>query len=177
MLKNPKLLLHMGKAIYADQTKPGTSRKSPGSEKEIAKLKKRDNNLKQMQEDAGGRQEEFGECRAKRTAIRGELAGLEVELQSARKVVTMPTLSALEQYIQTITTGAEPKTYDERRPILEALVDLKIEHADRKLLITGSVPVPSLAAFSGDGENSYSGVRANSSSPLYIPFILNARVA
>lgn len=175
LLKNPRLLLEMGKAIYADQLKPD-EKKVSRIEKNIAKLKMRDRNLKQMQEEATD-PEEYGECKSKRTVLRGELAGLEVELREARKVVMMPSLSALEQHLLTITTGEEPTTYDERRPILEALVDLRMEYADGRLVITGKVPVPNAAAFSGDGENCYRGVQANSSSPLYIPFILNVRVA
>ena len=55
-----------------------------------------------------------------------------MELREARKVVTMPSLSALEKRLETITTGAEPTTYDERRPILEGLVDLRMEYCGRK---------------------------------------------
>jgi DNA invertase Pin-like site-specific DNA recombinase len=175
LLKKPRTLLEMGKAIYADQLKPD-EKKVSRIEKDIAKLRIRDRNLKQMQEEATD-PEEYSEARAKRTAIRGELAGLEVELREAQKVVMMPSLSALEKHLETIMTGEEPKTFDERRPILDGLVDLRMEYADAKLLITGKLPVPNAAAFSKDGENYYSGVHANSISPLYIPFILNVRVA
>ena len=175
MLKNPKLLLEMGRAIYADQLKPDDA-KVDRMEKQLAKLRLRDRNLEEMQEEAAT-PEEYKRCREKRTALRGEVAALEVELREAKKVVTMPSLSALEKHLETIMTGEEPKTYDERRPILESLVDLRVEYADGKIEITGKVPVPNAAAFSGDGDNCYPLVHPDSNSTLYIPFILNVEVA
>jgi hypothetical protein len=126
--------------------------------KQMAQLQKRDRNLKQMQEEAGT-PEEFSECRTKRNPIRGELANLELELRESQKVVALPSLSALEQRLETITTGAEPKTYEERRPVLEALVDLRMEYLDGELTIEGKVPV---SEASEAGKNCHSGVGADS---------------
>jgi DNA invertase Pin-like site-specific DNA recombinase len=175
MLKNPRLLLQMGRAIYADSLKPDEKR-ATRIEKEIAQLRKRDGNLEKMQEEAAT-PEEYKRCREKRSAIRSELGLLEVELLEAKKVVMMPSLSALEAHLETITTGAEPTTYDERRPILEGLVDLRMEYLAGDLRIEGKVPVDDSAALVSGGEKCYSGVQPGSNSPRYIPFILNVRVA
>jgi DNA invertase Pin-like site-specific DNA recombinase len=159
MLKNPALLLAMGKAIYADHLKPDAE-KVTRIERRIAQLEKRDRNLMQMQEDAST-PEEYQKCRERRNTIRWELASLEVELRDARKVVVLPSLSALEQRLETITTGAEPTTYEERRPILEELVDLRMEYADGNLRIEGKVPLDEPSDLTGDGENHYRAVRAD----------------
>jgi hypothetical protein len=56
-------------------------------------------------------------------------------------VVALPSLHAVEAAMRRIAEGSEPETYDERRPILEKLVDLRISYYDDDLQIDGKVPV------------------------------------
>src|SRR5262249_40413911 len=94
--------------------------------------------------DAGS-DEEYDELQKDRNVVRSEIALLEVEIRSVGRVVNLPTIHQLEASVQRITNGPEPKTYDERRDVLEGLQDFRVEFNSRTgwATITGKVPVGS----------------------------------
>jgi hypothetical protein len=79
-----------------------------------------------------------------------EIARIEAELRAAGSVMGLPALNIIEAGCRQIAEGPEPETYEERRPILEKLADLKITYNhDRIVEITGKVPVPVPEAAAG----------------------------
>ena len=79
--------------------------------------------------------------------------------------MNLPPLRELEASLREITSGDEPETYEERRDILEGLLDLRVTYADGELEITGQVPYmdPAAAATPKDGKkNCYSRLGADS---------------
>jgi hypothetical protein len=72
-----------------------------------------------------------------------EVAKIQAELRAANSVMGLPPLHVIEAGCRQIAEGPAPETYEERRPILEKLADLKIfyDH-DHIVEITGKVPVP-----------------------------------
>ena len=64
----------------------------------------------------------------------------------------MPPLHAAHAALREITEGAEPETYEERRPILEGILDLRLKYANGDLEIEGKVPVPDVAVSAASGK-------------------------
>jgi hypothetical protein len=78
---------------------------------------------------------------------------IEAELADAGRVLSLPPAYVVKAACDEITAVEnEPQTYEERRPILESLIDLKLYYAKGHLVITGKVPVPSDAALAGGGK-------------------------
>ena len=176
LLKAPKVLLEMGRSHLAAQAKPHLNA-AQEIEQELARLRQRERNLDRMMKEARN-DKEYDECRTERNAIRVEIASKEVELRTSGKVVNLPPLDLLQAQVERITSGPEPKTYEERRPILEGLLDLRIEWGHGEMTITGKVPMSELPQ---NVTNSYSSVDGYSNlsrtSFQAIPFILKRRVA
>jgi hypothetical protein len=79
------------------------------------------------------------------------IAEIEIDLRAAGSVMTLPTARVIEAGCRRIVeSGVKLETSEERRPILEKFVDLKMIYGDGEVVIEGKVPVPEAAAVSGD---------------------------
>lgn len=94
---------------------------------------------------------------------------IEQELAAAGRVVSLPPRRATEGALREITNGPEPRTYERRRSILEAIVDLRINYLEGNLEIEGKVPVPefSLVASAGGQKNRYRRLGADANRQRY----------
>jgi DNA invertase Pin-like site-specific DNA recombinase len=175
LLKQPKLLLEMGRSHYADQNAPNAELMDETGV-QINRLKQTDRNLTRMMEEAANDQE-YAKQQAKRREIRNQIASLEVQLRTAGRVVNLPPLQMLEAQVRRITSRPEPTTYEGRRHILEGIINFKVMYADGWATITGEVSVSEGAAAGGDGKKRDRGIHADSDNYQPIPFILTERVA
>jgi site-specific DNA recombinase len=147
LLKDPRLLLELGRAYYEGLAKPEGGE---GLERELEGLKAKRERISNMIEDgitpyAKGREKIHG-CDAR-------IRQIEAELSAAGRAVSLPPQHAAEAALREITAGSEPKTYDRRRNILEGIVDLRMSYYDGDLKIEGKVPVPDAPASSaGSGK-------------------------
>jgi DNA invertase Pin-like site-specific DNA recombinase len=175
-LRDPKLLLEMGRHYYDAQAKPEKNMQE--LERGMARLRQLERNLGKSMEDA----QTDAECdrlRADRKEIRAKIAELEVELRATDQTATLPPLHAVQTALDRITAGPEPETYDEQRDIMERIIDLRMEYAEGNLTIEGKIPIASDDPTVGNTtvKNCYSRVNGDSSSVPFIPFILKRRVA
>jgi site-specific DNA recombinase len=158
LLKNPALLLELGRAYYEAMGKPEGA--STGTlQRELERLTAKIATTRDMIQDnlmpyAKGKVD----IRASEERIRQ----IEQELAAAGRVVSLPPLHAAEAALREITSGSEPKTYERRRNILEGILDLRMNYYDGDLEITGKVPVPDAAASVGNGKKKCNtGLRAD----------------
>jgi hypothetical protein len=77
------------------------------------------------------------------------IAEIEADLRAAGSVMSLPALYIVQAACDRIANGPEPKTFEEQRPVLEKLVDLKITYGDGEVVIAGKVPVPEAAEAPG----------------------------
>jgi hypothetical protein len=142
-ITHPELLLANAKAFYNSLPKAnGIAR----LEKELSEVT-RQMEKTQMMVRSSAIDEQKGIALIKTDQQR--IAEIKAELRSAGSVVTLPPLQAVEAAMRHIAEGPEPETYEERRPILEKLVDLKLHYYDGELEIEGKVPVAESAEGSG----------------------------
>jgi hypothetical protein len=158
LLKDPALLLQLGRAYYEGLPKP-EGNGAEALEHEAARLTQRIKTTRQMMRDsaidyadglAGIRQDEK------------RVRQIEEELAAAGRVVSLPPLRAAEAAMREITTGPEPKRYERRRNILEGILDLRMTYFDDDLQIEGKVPVPDAETSAGSGKKKCNtGIRAD----------------
>ena len=173
LLKNPELLMRLGKQWHEANAKPDNL--GTRLEKELAKLRAHDQRLVDMAE-AGVIT--VADSAAKLKPIRQRIGEIAEELRAAGKVIEMPTLAAAKATLREITEGAEPETYEERRLVLEGLIDLRMKYLDGDLEIEGKVPVAAAVESTGSGKkNCYRRVDANHSSSIAVPFVIRQKVA
>jgi hypothetical protein len=68
-------------------------------------------------------------------AIEGEIAEIERTRNESDSVFVMPSRVTLEEFAKVFRIAATSKTYDERRPIIEAIVDA------RSIMTAASLPL------------------------------------
>jgi len=172
LLTAPELLIENARAYYDSLPTKKTTAKL---EKELSTILARMERTKRMVR-SGAEDEETGTkliLEDKQAA-----AAIEAELRAAGSVLQLPAEHVVRAGCELIASGPEPETFAERRPVLEALVDLKLVYDDAGTVeITGKVPVPDGKASGRGSRNCKGGVTAPCTSTLYIPFILNRRVA
>jgi hypothetical protein len=101
-----------------------------------------------------------------------QLAEVEAELRAIGSVVALPSsLQAAAGCRMIADPKSEPETFDQRRPILERIIDLECQFDGEFVSIEGKVPVPAKV------QNSSYTLECTDSSVLHIPFILKERVA
>lgn len=180
LLKDPELLLEMGRQYYAAQSKPERNLKE--TEQQITVLRQRERNLLATIEDAQS-DAERDEQRAKRNETRAQIATLEMHLHTIDRTA-LPPLDEVQASLRRITECPEPSTYEAQRDIMERIVDLRLEYADGELTIKGQFPVappddidtdPNKGGNAG-GQKCSSRVHGTSISAPCIPFILKKRV-
>jgi DNA invertase Pin-like site-specific DNA recombinase len=150
MLKTPQLLLEMGRAHLARLEKRSNHGGAVDLERELVRLRAKLNTTRDMTQEgllpyAKGRAD-IRECERR-------IKEIEQELAAAGRVLQLPPLRATEAALREITGGAEPETYDERRRILEGILDLRMTYLDGDLTIEGKVPIAGAALLSGSTKN------------------------
>jgi site-specific DNA recombinase len=145
LLKDPGLLLKLGRSYYEAMAKPEDD--STALERERERLAaKIATTLDMMQDNLIPYAKGKTDIRACEERIRQ----IEQELATAGRALPLPPLHAAEAALQEITAGTEPNTYERRRDILEGLVDLRMTYYKGNLEIEGKVPVPD-AAYTSTG--------------------------
>ena len=115
---------------------------------------------------------------------RAAIAELRIQLRAMGSVMTLPPLAQMEAACREIADGPEPGSdtddpmvmFNERRPILEKLVNLDIRFGDAEVVIEGKVPVAAQVAGSSR-QNCKGRVHGHYSSVVYIPFKIKERAA
>jgi site-specific DNA recombinase len=145
MLKNPALLLELGRAqIEAMQKPKGTS--TTTLERERERLAAKIATTRDMMPD---NLLPYAKGKADIRAAEERIRQIEQELAANGRVLSLPPLRAIEAAVREITSGPEPKTFERRRSILEGILDLRIVYRDGDMEITGKVPVPDAATSMG----------------------------
>jgi len=80
------------------------------------------------------------------TKLRREIAILEAEIRASGKVNEIAPLDAVERACRAIAAGPEPKRYEDRREVLEGLLDLQARVDGEEIEIAGKIPVPAAEA-------------------------------
>ena len=148
LLKDPALLLQMGRTFYESiETPEGDFTVTLEHERErlVAKIATtRDMIQDNLLPYAKGK----ADIRAAEERIRQ----IEQELAAAGRVVSLPPLHAAQAALREITAGSEPKTYERRRSVLEGILDLRMTYYNRDLTIEGKIPVPDASASTGSSQ-------------------------
>jgi DNA invertase Pin-like site-specific DNA recombinase len=167
------LLLANAKAYYDGLPSSSSTAKL---EKELAAIRSRIQKTRNLVK-AGAEDEATGT--AEILVALQEVKAIEAELRAAGSVVTLPPAHLVQAGCNLILgDGGEPETFEERRPVLEALLDLKVFYGDGEVEITGRVPIPErLAALGGKESKCNGGFSDAYTSSLYIPFKIKGRVA
>ena len=109
-----------------------------------------------------------------------QIAEVQAELRAAGSVMALPPAHVIEAECRRIAeSGAKLETFEERRPILEKLVDLKIffNRIERTVEIEDKIQVPDVAEASGLKRRKCNGRFGDDyNSVLYIPFRIKERV-
>ena len=147
LLKDPARIMRLGQAHIDSQEKPtGEEGKALDSER-TARERKIGIIKREIEDELTGYEEG-------RAAIRQHKARIsEIETQLAAltgATVGLPPRAQLEAWCAELTGGPEPQTFEERRPVLEALRDLRIWYHDRQMVIEGQIPVPVKSTTCGD---------------------------
>ena len=173
-LTDPLLLFQLARAYY-DQQKPDATTDSIEN-----KLGRLENKLATTQAMVQDGILDYAQGRAQIRSLQAEIREQELELRNSGKVLNMPAAAAAESAVREITEGiaegVEPSTYESRRSILEAILDLRMVYDSGELTIEGKIPVPAESATSGQKKCDRR-VDANLISFTSIPFILKKRVA
>jgi site-specific DNA recombinase len=172
LLKDPKRLLAMGEAAYRSQSK-ADDRSVEALKAERSRLEGAIATTRHMiQRNLMPFKQGEKDIRAFDKRIRE----ISEELIAAGQVRPLPPLRAAEAGLREITEGAEPETYDERRDILEGIVDLRMTYLDGDLNITGKIPVPAAAQADSHSKNRCNGFIPYDGFYAAIPFELNLKV-
>jgi hypothetical protein len=138
-ITQPALLLANARAYY--DSLPGSQRAAQLA-RELAELTGQIERTQRMVR-SGAMDEDEGTALI--LADRQRRAEIQSELRAAGCVLTLPAEHVVAAGMRGISDGAEPDTFDERRPVLEKLVDLKFHYYDGDLEIEGKVPIPDVA--------------------------------
>jgi DNA invertase Pin-like site-specific DNA recombinase len=170
LLTNPALLIANAAAYYDSLPSKNSTAKL---EAELAVVKARIDRTRRMVK-LGTEDEDKGN--AEILADKQEVARIAAEIRAAGSVLALPAEHMVRAGCELLTAlDSEPETFAERRPIYEALVDLKMTFDGEYVEIAGKVPVPEVAA-SGDRKCNRRFDEAYTSN-LYIPIKIKERVA
>jgi site-specific DNA recombinase len=142
LLKDPELLLQMGRAFYeAMETPEGDFTDS--MEREHKKLSAKIETTRAMMQD---NLMPYAQGKADIRAAEERIRRIAQELAASGRVVSLPPLHAAEAAVRETVTGPEPETYEDRRSVLDGILDLRMTYYNRDLTIEGKIPVPASAA-------------------------------
>jgi len=101
-------------------------------------------------------------ARIRQSVSPGTCCKIEDELRTAGRVVALPSERQAEAALRKIADPrSEPQTFADRRSVLEAIQDLRMEYYDGELTIEGKVPVPLPATQDDKKINCNSGLGAD----------------
>jgi DNA invertase Pin-like site-specific DNA recombinase len=142
LLTDPERLLAQGNAYY---DKLGSA-DSAGSAELEAERTRLDNAIKSTQEMAQAGAMASSKAIADIKRFQKRIAEITDELLALGRVRPLPTLAQAKAGLREILdVRNEPKTYEERRPILDKIIDLRLGYYKGSLTITGKVPIASAA--------------------------------
>lgn len=182
-LTNPELLTRLAED-YVESTKKPESNELATLKRQHAKISAQ---ITEAQRMIHGLLISFEAGAKMILADKERLAEIERHLAAAgSNVLSLPTRQQIETFCREFAEGPEPgantddpcQAYDERRPILEGIRNLKMRYYDRDLEICGEIPLRS-AQSRGEGvcQNSDREVGSYPNSGVCIPFIRKVRVA
>jgi DNA invertase Pin-like site-specific DNA recombinase len=157
LLSDPAKLLSEARAFYDAQERD--RKRGPRLEAQRDRLRAKRDRIVRMVEDG---LKDYDKGRAAIQSLDREIAA--VEERVATEVIQMPSLHAAEAAVREIAAGEEPETFQERRDILERLLDLRITILNGQMTIEGKIPVGDAVSANGTGshrEKSDSGVSAD----------------
>jgi len=170
LLKDPVRLRRMVEA-YARREEGNKPAAGRDVREKLAAAKDREQRIKDNFEDGDITREEKIQ---KLAAVRQEMLLLEAEVRAMGKIIEIPSRPLVEATLEAITQGGEPEGYEDRRHVLDGLVDLAARLVGDEVEITGKVPIGQAGQGSGNGENRLTGLH-HSYEPM--PFILKAKLA
>ena len=173
VLTNPDLLLELAQA-YVDKRQKPEAQGVANLERERVKLLGKIKTTRAMIQDS---LIPYAQGKADIRAAEARIEAIDQQRAAAGAVLELPTRHQVEAAVQEIlTAGNEPETYDERRPILEGIRELRMSYYDRTLEISGKIPV--LVKSTSCGQKNWDrGIDPDPNSFACIPFILKRRVA
>ena len=175
-LKNSDLLMRLARAYHESIAQPDSARVK-SMERELTRLRSDEQTIIDM---VKARMIPVREGAADQKVIRQRIAHLSDELRAAGQVISLPTLAAAKATLREITEGPEPETYEERRTVLDGILDLRMTYLAGDLEITGQIPVPhaeSKVLTGSQGGNSHRRIDGSVNFAPCIPFKLKVRVA
>jgi site-specific DNA recombinase len=146
LVTNPERLLAGGNVYYDKLTHPD----SAGSAELEAERTRLDNSIKRTQEMAQAGAMASSKAIADIKRFQKRIREITDELLALGRVRPLPTLAQAKAGLREIIEGPEPETYEERRPILDKIIDLRMGYYKGNLTITGKVPIPSAQANNGN---------------------------
>lgn len=170
VLTNPDLLRQLARAYYESQEQPN---EVGAIENQIARLRTRLSTVQDMVKDGIL---DYAQGRSEIRNLQDQIKDRENEMHAAGKVLSLPSNVAIESAVREILAGPEPSTYEDRRAILEGILDLRMIYDSGDLTIEGKIPVPAESTRYGE-KNCNRRVGRTVNSFLSIPFILKRKVA
>lgn len=190
-LTNPDLLMQLAEDYVENNRKPESS-DIAGLERERAKINAQ---IREAQRMIHGLLISFEAGQKMIRADKERLGEIERQLAAAgSKVIALPTRQQVEAFCRELAAIPEPgadcaddpwQAYDERRPVLEGIVNLTMKYFDHDLEISGEIPLrfaqSSGSEAGGACQNSDRDLgsypNSGDSAVACIPFIRKVRVA
>jgi DNA invertase Pin-like site-specific DNA recombinase len=150
LLKDPERLLSMGKAYYDKLARADSVGCAP-LEAERTRLENSIATTQKMMQDG---LMAYAKGAATIRSHQKRITEITQELLALGRIRPLPTLAQAKAGLNEILDPRdEPKTHEERRPILNMIIDLRLGYYKGNLKITGKVPIPA--------NNRDSGVRSH----------------
>ena len=142
LIKDPAYFRKLAEALAADEAKKAPKlNRDPAWELENARAEE-----KQILEMTRARMYTVPQGNELLKALRLRISSLELEVKAMQKVVALPPLNIIEAACRQFAQGEEPFDYEDRREVLEGLLDFRVElAADAKsATVTGRLPLPAV---------------------------------
>jgi DNA invertase Pin-like site-specific DNA recombinase len=139
LLCDPARVRRLAEAMVAEEKRAhgASMKRDPARELEAACAE-----LKRIQRMVQKGTYDEDEGAAEATKLRREIAILEAEIRALGKVLEIAPLDAVERACRAIAARPEPEGYEDRRDVLEGLLDLRARVDGEQVEITGKIPVP-----------------------------------
>jgi DNA invertase Pin-like site-specific DNA recombinase len=173
LLTDPARLRNLAEALAREERRRLEASKRGDPREDLRKARERESKIQDMTEKEIYTVQQGAD---KIKALRLKIAHLEVEARAYSKVVDIAPLDVAEEACRQVASGPEPEGIEDRREVLDGLVDLRVEVGDGVARITGRVPVGAASAqkISSNCTNRLAGTY---SSFEPIPFEISVRFA
>jgi hypothetical protein len=142
LLKNPAYFRKLAEALAAEEAKKAPKlNRDPQWELENARAEE-----KQILEMTRARMYTVAEGSELIKGVRRRISSLEMEVRSIEKVIALPPLNIIEAACRAFADGEEPFDYEDRREVLDGLLDFQVEVAadGKHATVTGRLPLPAV---------------------------------